>query len=309
MRHYGPAMPSAVADLPAVSLVATPTKRNAVIEAAQEAERRGFPAIACPMLGGALGFITSLAHTTSTIEFFTSIQGIYGVHATELGSLASHVDEVSGGRFRLGLGVSHHAMTKRLGVQSPTPLVDIREYVGAMRANERYGGRLPPIYLAAMRDRMLDLALEIADGALWANASLRYTRGQVARVRSAHPDAHLGVMIPTVIDDDADAAAAVNRKTLDVYLRLPNYRNYWRAAGYGEGLERVEAALANGERDGLSALMGDEWLTDCTLYGSAAVVREGFAAWADIGVRPVAVMSSTSGGQLRAVAELFAAFA
>jgi alkanesulfonate monooxygenase SsuD/methylene tetrahydromethanopterin reductase-like flavin-dependent oxidoreductase (luciferase family) len=309
VRHYVPCMPPAVADLPALSLVATPTKRRAVIEAAQEAERRGFPAIACPMLGGALGFITSLAHETTEIEFFTSIQGIYGVHAHELGAVASHVDELSNGRFRLGLGVSHHAMTKRLGVQSPTPLVDIREYVDALRANERYGGRLPPIYLAAMRDKMLDLALDIADGALWANASLRHARTQVARVRAAHPDAYLGVMIPTVIDDDVDAAAAVNRKTLDVYLRLPNYRNYWRAAGYGEGLERVEAALANGERDGLAVVMGDEWLADCTLYGPADRIREGFAAWADLGVHPVAVMSSTSGGQLHAVRELFSAFA
>lgn len=302
-------MPPDISDLPALSLVATPTKRRAVLDAAQEAERRGFPAIACPTIGGALGFVTSLAHATSTIEFFTSIQGIYGVHATELGALASHIGEVSGGRFRLGLGVSHHAMTKRLGVQSETPLTDMREYVEALHANERFGGRLPPIYVAAMRDKMLDLALTIGDGALWANASLRHTRTQVARVRPEHPDAYLGVMIPTVIDDDIGAAAAVNRTTLDVYLGLPNYRNYWRAAGYGEGLERVEAALANGERRGLAELMGDEWLADCTLYGSAAHVREGFAAWQELGVQPVAVMSSTSGGQLRAVEELFAAYA
>src|SRR5690606_19358199 len=144
--------------------IATPSKRRAVIEAAQEAERRGFPAIACPTIGGALGFATSLAHATSSIEFFTSIQGIYGVHATELGALASHIDEVAGGRFRLGLGVSHHAMTKRLGVRSATPLTDIREYVEALHANERFGGRLPPIYLAGMRDKMLDLALGLGDG-------------------------------------------------------------------------------------------------------------------------------------------------
>lgn len=302
-------MPPTVSDRPALSLVATPTKRAAVIDAAAEAERRGFPAIACPTIGGALGFVASLAHATTSIEFFTSIQGIYGVHASELGALASHVGEVSGGRFRLGLGVSHHAMTKRFGVRSTTPLLDIREYVDALRANERFGGRLPPIYLAAMRDKMLDLALEIADGVLWANASLKYARRQVARVRPGHPDAYLGVMIPTVIDDDLDAAAAVNRKTLDVYLGLPNYRNYWRVAGYAEGLERVEAALATGERRGLAELMGDEWLADCSLYGPVDRVREGFEAWAELGVQPVAVMSSTSGGQLRAVEELFAAFA
>lgn len=299
----------APSERPALSLVAPPTKRAAVIEAAQRAEALGFPAIACPTLGGALGFVVSLAHATTSIEFFTSIQGIYGVHPAELGALASHTHEVSGGRFRLGLGVSHDAMTKRLGVVSRTPLADMRAYVEALHANERFGGALPPVYLAAMRDRMLDLALEVAGGVLWANASFRHTSRQAERARAARPDAALAVMIPTVIDDDVQAAAAVNRKTLDVYLGLPNYRNYWRAAGYGDGIETVEAALAGGQRSGLSELMGDEWLADCTLYGPVSRVRDGFARWADAGVQPVAVMSSTSGGQLRAVAELFDAFA
>jgi len=293
---------------PGLALVASPTRRAAVLEAAQRAEALRFPTIACPTLGGALGFVVSMAHATTTIEFFTSIQGIYGVHANELGALASHTDEISGGRFRLGLGVSHAAMTKRLGVVSGTPLADMRAYVGALRANERSGGSLPPIYLAAMRDRMLDLALELADGVLLANASYRYSSQQAARARVARPDAYLAVMIPTVIDDDVNAAAAVNRKTLDVYLRLPNYRNYWRAAGYGDGIDAVEAALAGGQRDGLSALVGDDWLADCTLYGPVERVRDGFARWADAGVQPVAVMSSTSGGQLKAVGELFDAF-
>ena len=300
---------TAASAVPALSLVASPSKRLAVIDVAREAERRGFPAIACPTISGALGFVTSLAHTTSTIEFFTSIQGIYGVHAGELGALAAYVQEVAEGRFRLGLGVSHTAMTKRFGVESTTPIADMRAYVDALRRNERFGGTLPPLYLAALRDRMLDVALELGAGALWANASRRYTQEQVARVRPASPDAYLGVMIPTVIDDDVAAAAAVNRRTLDVYLRLPNYRNYWRAAGYPDEIDDVERALATEQRDGLAAIMGDAWLADCTLYGPADRVREGFAAWAELGVQPIAVMSSTSGGQLKAVGELFAAFA
>jgi hypothetical protein len=39
-------------------------------------------------------------------------------------------------------------------------------------------------------------------------------------------------MIPTVIDDDLEAARARNRKTLQGYVALPNYRNYWIEAGY-----------------------------------------------------------------------------
>ena len=43
-------------------------------------------------------------------------------------------------------------------------------------------------------------------------------------------------------------AAAVNRKTLQMYVRLPNYRNYWKEAGYVEEMEAVEKALDAGER-------------------------------------------------------------
>ena len=55
--------------------------------------------------------------------------------------------------------------------------------------------------------------------------------------------------------------------------------------------------------------MTDRWLHDVTLGGSAAEVRDGLEAWADTGVLPIAAMSSTSGGQDKAVRELFAAYA
>jgi hypothetical protein len=55
--------------------------------------------------------------------------------------------------------------------------------------------------------------------------------------------------------------------------------------------------------------MSDTWLADCTLYGSLPQVREGLEAWGDAGVAtPILVRSSTSGGQMQALQELFAAF-
>ena len=288
---------------PALSVVASPTRRRSILELAAEAERRGFPALACPTLGGALGLCVSLAHVTSTIRFSTAIQGIYGTAVTEIGNIASHVHELSGGRFALGLGVSHEPMVKRLGVTMGPPLSDMRDFVDALRANAKFSGELPPIHLAALRDRMLDLAQDIAEGALWANASLRYTR--VQRQRVTRPDFRLANMIPTVISDDVEAAAAINRRTMSVYVRLPNYRNYWKAAGYVEEMEAVEALLASGRRDEVEQAMSDRWLSDCTLFGPADRVRDGFAAWREIGVEPIAVMSSTSGGQVKAIGELF----
>ena len=298
---------SSKTNLPALSIVASPGKRRQILELATRAEELGFPALACPSLGGALGLCVSLAHETSTIRFYTAIQGIYGNSVGEIGALASHTHEVSGGRFALGLGVSHEPMVRRTGATMGPPLSDMRGFVDALRSNAKYGGELPPIYVAALRDRMLALAADIGQGALWANASFRHTSEQVRKVPdSAIADGfYLANMIPTVIDDDVTAAAAINRRTMTTYVKLPNYRNYWKAAGYVEEMNAIETAIAEGRSEDLPSLMSDEWLSDCTLAGGADAVRDGLARWRDIGVEPIAVMSSTTGGQVKAIGELF----
>lgn len=293
--------------LPAVSLVASPSKRRQILELAVEAETRGFPAIACPTLGSALGLCASLAHVTSNVHFYTAIQGIYGNSVAEIGSLSSHIHEVSGGRFALGLGVSHEPMVRRLGASMGPPLGDMRTFVESLHASEKYGGELPPIYVAALRNRMLDLAASIAEGALWANASYSFTTFQVSRVDEKLRAAgfYLANMIPTVVSEDRTAAAAVNRKTMSTYVRLPNYRNYWKAAGYVEEMEAIESAIAEGNTNDHAHLMSDRWLEDCTLFGTPEDIRNGFLRWRALGIEPIAVMSSTSGGQVKAIGELF----
>jgi alkanesulfonate monooxygenase SsuD/methylene tetrahydromethanopterin reductase-like flavin-dependent oxidoreductase (luciferase family) len=297
--------------LPAVSLAAVPGRRTRTLDMAREIERRGFAGIYCPSLGDAVSLCLSLAHVTETLTFGTSILPIYSRDAAELASTAGYLHEVSGGRFRLGLGVSHGPMQKVKGWQAGRPLSDIRDYVDGLRATDRVGP-LPPIVLATLRDKMLALAVEVADGAVWANAARSQMKASLAGVPEERraADFFIGNMIPTVIDEDRDAAAAVHRKTLSGYVSLPNYRNYWKAAGYVEEMEAIEKALSAGEHDKIPGLMSDQWLSDVTLYGSAAQVREGVEAWFDAGVTtPILVPSSTSGGQLKAFEELFAAYA
>ena len=299
--------------LPAISLVASPTRRAGVLQLARDAQDRGFTHVACPSLGAAMSLCVSLAHATTTLSYFTSIQPIYMAHAVEAGNTAAHIHEISGGRFVFGVGVSHGPVVQRLGVATGKPLSDIREYVSVMRANEKFGGSLPPIYLATLRDKMLDLAIEIGDGALWANASLRAIPQQVARIPAERRATFfMANMIPTVIADDIEAARAVNRRTLVMYATLPNYRNYWRASGYDSQVDEFERVLASASREqlaeALTAVMSNEWLDDCTMSGPAEVVRERIAAWWATGVMPVAVMSAVDGGQAKGVANLFAAY-
>jgi hypothetical protein len=56
--------------------------------------------------------------------------------------------------------------------------------------------------------------------------------------------------------------------------------------------------------------MSDRWLADATLFGPASSVREGVAAWREAGITtPILVPSSAYGNQLKAIEEIFAAFA
>lgn len=292
--------------LPALSVIGTPTKRTTILDLAAEADRRGFAGLASPGVHGNLALCGSLAHVTSRIPFWTSIQPIYHCHAAEVAVTAGHLAEVSGGRFRLGLGVSHAPAMGRLGLATGKPLADIRGYVAGLRAAERPAGTLPPIWLATLRDRMLALAVEIAEGAIWANAAYSHMATQLERVPAERRDSFaLANMVPTVIDADRDAARAIHRRTLSGYVTLPNYRNYWKAAGYEAEMAAIEDALAGGDRDRLPALMTDAWIDDCTISGGPGEVRERLAAWYDLGVTPIAVMSSTTGGQAHAIGQLF----
>ena len=126
-----------------------------------------------------------------------------------------------------------------------------------------------------MRDKMLGLATEIADGAIWANAARSTIPGQLERASGARRDGFsLTNMIPTVISDDLAAARAIQRRTMAAYVTLPNYRNYWKSVGYVEEMEAIEDALERKERDRIPELMSDTWLDDCTLSGTASRVHE-----------------------------------
>jgi alkanesulfonate monooxygenase SsuD/methylene tetrahydromethanopterin reductase-like flavin-dependent oxidoreductase (luciferase family) len=297
---------------PAVSLAAVAGRRHATLELAQRIEQAGFSGIYCPSFGDGMGLCEALAFATREIAFGTSIANIYTRHPYDYAQTAALIHEVSGGRFRFGIGISHGPTYERLKIQVGKPLSDMRQFVRDVQAGAQQAGELPPLVLATLRTKMLQLAADIAQGAVWANAA----RSHMPQSLNALPaekrqDAafFIGNMIPTCICDDKVAAAAVLRRVLTGYVRLPNYQNYWIEAGYEGEMLAIREALANNQPDRLPHLMTDRWLQDVTLYGSVAEVRQGIEAWYDAGVKTLIVVpSSAKGNQLVAFQELFDAF-
>lgn len=298
-----------MAQLPAVSLAAVPGRRLRTIEVAQEIERRGFSGVFGPSLGDSLSLCNAIALSTNEIEIGTSITPIYTRNVADFAQTAGFIHEVSNGRFKFGVGVSHAPAMNRLGIKQGKPLADMRQFVEDIKAVPRVGD-MPPIVLATLRDKMIKLAEEIGDGMVFANGA-RSHMGHSLSVLSdgarTGGDFFIGNMIPTTISDDKAAAAAVNRKTLTSYAFLPNYRNYWKQAGYEEEMNGVEEALAAKDLDRVPECLSERWLADTTLFGTAAEVREGIEAWFDAGIKtPIIVPSSASGGQMQALEEFFA---
>lgn len=297
--------------MPALSLAAVPGRRKATIELATEIEKRGFSGIYGPSLGDSLALCEALAFATNEITFGTSIMPIYFRQVVDYASTVSFIHEISGGRFRFGIGVSHEPALKSRGIDGGKPLTDTRTFVQELRDVPR-AGEMPPIILATLRKKMIALSEEIGQGMVFANGARSHMAESLSVISDsarANDDFFIGDMIPTCISDDIEAAKAVNRKTLTSYAYLPNYRNYWKEAGYVEEMEGIEKALADGDREKVPHFLTDKWLADTTLFGTASQVRDGLEAWFDSGIKtPILVPSSAKGGQMVAFEEMLAIF-
>lgn len=297
--------------MPALSLAAIPGRRKATIELAVEIEKRGFSGIFAPSMGDSMALCEALAFVTNEIVFGTSIMPIYFRQVTDFAQTASFIHEVSDGRFRFGIGVSHEPALRSRGIAAGKPLTDTRNFVEQVRAVPRVG-ELPPIILATLRKKMIGLSEEIGQGMVFANGARSYMSESLSSVSASarsSDDFFIGDMIPTCISDDIEAAKAVNRKTLTSYAMLPNYRNYWKEAGYVDEMNGIEAAIEAGDRDRIPHFLTDKWLADTTLFGTATQVRDGVEAWFDAGIKtPILVPSSAKGGQMVAFEEMLAIF-
>lgn len=204
--------------------------------------------------------IAWLASQTSTLHYATGIANIFHRHPGPMLQVTNTLAEQTGGRFVLGLGVSHGPMVAGLrGLDYSKPLTTMREYLAAMDASPYRGGTGPeePLrLLAALGPKMLGLARDAADGAhpYWT------TPEHTALAREVlGPDKLLCVEQKVVLSTDAEAARAAANAALSIYANLPNYRNNWIRLGFSDDeIERrdprfVDAVVAWGTADDIRA--------------------------------------------------------
>jgi probable F420-dependent oxidoreductase len=229
----------------------------------RQVEGWGYGALWLPEAVGRDPFalIAHLAAHSERLTFATGIANVYARDAMTMRAIQQSVGELTGGRFVLGLGVSHAPMVAGMrGHDYGKPLATMRGYLELME-KAVYLGPAPkqetPIVLAALGPKMLALAAECAAGAHPYNVTPAHT----ARAREIlGPDVLLAPEQMLLLETDPARARAAARQHLAIYLGLPNYRNGWRFQGFedadfeGGGSDRlIDGIVAWGDEAALAA--------------------------------------------------------
>jgi F420-dependent oxidoreductase-like protein len=286
---------------------------GAAVDLVRTAERSGYDSIWVTHGLGRDSFLLLAAYgaATSRIGLGNGVVPIYPRHPVVMAQEALTLNEITGGRFRLGIGVSHAAsMQDMLGLRVVDPLAVMREYVavlrGALGDGADFSGRhyharwamaiprrpaAPPIYLAALSAKMLELAGEIADGVILWLCPPQYvrevaipaiTRGR-RRADRGLEDFKVVAAVPLAVTDDRAAAMSAFRAELTRYAALPFYRAMLASAGLG-------AEIGAFDRDGAVPVAMAEALG---ALGSADAAHEYVEAYRRAGVTLPAVRPIT----------------
>ncbi len=205
------------------------------VEFVEAIEKLGYTTLWLPETTGRDPFahIAFLGSTVSDLKFATGIANIYHRHPGVTRQAATTLAEQTGGRFILGLGVSHKPLVEGLRQLDYTkPLAAMRAYLEGMNVSPY--SSIPPkekpiCLLAALGPRMLELSAELADGAhpYWTNPE------HTARAREIIGSGKLlGVEQKIIITNDREVAFQAAQEALRIYVNLPNYRNNWKRLGF-----------------------------------------------------------------------------
>ncbi|MEE4361089.1 MAG: TIGR03620 family F420-dependent LLM class oxidoreductase [Pseudomonadales bacterium] len=206
-------------------------------EAAQRIEALGYGTLWIPETTGRnpMAHAAWLLANTRTLNLATGIANIYHREPGVTLSAQNTLAEQSGGRFLLGMGVSHRPLVEGVrGLEYGPPVATMRKYLEAM--DQAPYSAVPPAakpkrVIAALGPKMLETARDLCDGAHPYFTSPDHT--QMAR-EILGPDRMLCVEQKVVLETDATRARELARGIAQIYIGLPNYRNNWLRMGLTE---------------------------------------------------------------------------
>lgn len=197
-----------------------------------------------------LDWVEPILAATTTLKVATGIVNIWSAPADAVAASFHRIESAYPGRFLLGIGVGHPEADQTYRA----PLDALNDYLDVLDA---HGVPKQRRIVAALGPKVLELAAERSAGA----HPVLVTPEHTARAREViGPDALLAPAVPVVPTTDTDAARAVGRSMLELYLGLKNYLNNWKRLGFTDddialpGSDRlVDALLVHGTPETIAA--------------------------------------------------------
>ncbi len=307
------------------------------LDRVRHADELGFDSIYTTHIAGrdSLTLLMAYASVSERTRLGTGVVPIFSRTPAAMAQTAATIDEFSGGRMVLGLGVSHKVTVENwYGAKIEKPVTQMREYAGIVRAILRgetppegkffntafqfmgYEGRAElPIHVAALSPNMLRLAGEIADGVMLWLCNPDYIRDVVVRaVTEGRERSGKGLdgfdvvaAVPVGLTDDPDAARATQRQELVTYASLPFYRAMLERSGFGEDIAAFDEGMQAGDLERAKSGLSDRMLGALAGIGSADEVRAAVERYRDAGTTSPCIggiPGTDFDGALDAVAEL-----
>ena len=264
-------------------------------DVARAAEEAGFETILCAEVNNdSVATAQLMGLATRHIKVGTWVADIYLRVPYFCAKSAIIAADATGGRFILGLGVSHQPVNRALGIDMPDPMGALRKYtleVANWLRGEGPATHLPqqpsphpvPIYLAALTSQNVELAGEIADGVMplwWSVERVARSRRWIERGRGksgGRGKLELTLGLPTYVGDDIDALRSAARANLGFFTGLPFFQRLIRASGFIAEADKAEQGVG-GEA------LSDRLLDAICLLGPVSRCRERLAEYRDAGL-------------------------
>lgn len=228
------------------------------IEVVNELEELGYRSVwvpESPFGKDVLTFSGVLLGASTSITVATGIAIVWARDPAAMMNAGRTLGDAHPERFLLGIGISHESTAAARGHDYRRPVHAMREYLETMHAAgfDGHGPQwTPPVLIAALGPRMLQVAAESADGAHPFLTTADHT--QTAR-QTLGPDKLLAVEQGVILGTHSDARAAA-RENLTRFLTWPNYRRHFERLGFGEadfadgGSDRlIDAVFAIGDEE------------------------------------------------------------
>jgi probable F420-dependent oxidoreductase len=267
-------------------------------EHVRRAEAAGYTDLWTGETAGPDGFtpLALSAAWTERMRLGTGIVGVFQRGPALLAQEAAALASASNGRFVLGIGSSSDRIVEGWnGIPFERPLSKVRETLDFLQtalAGERTetGFKLEtppaqrlPVVLAALRGKMLELAMQRADGAFTNFLPLGGLPKVTAQLEGAPEDFELLCRF-FCLPGEREAVEPLARFMFSSYITVPVYTAFYRWLGYGEQIDPMVAAWEAGDRQAAAAAAPWELIEDMFVFGTPEQMKERLAAFVAGGI-------------------------